>query len=249
MDRENQVGVTDNIPVVILCGGESLRFKSVDHDYHKALAPIGGKPILVHIIDRFKLFGLTEFIVCVRDSDNEIHAFFERTSNSSKGITIVRTGENTPTGGRLKHAEGLIGKREFFLCYGDCLNDVDVLYLLNQHRKKGVVATVTAVNPKSPSGIIDFEESGIAYRFREKPKLNHWINAGLFVFNTEVFNYLDNSSRLESDGLNRLIQNNQLFVYTHCGFWQSMDTLKEYQILKVIWESQKAPWVKPNFGG
>lgn len=241
MSRENE-----NIPVVILCGGESLRFRNSDHDYHKTLAPIGGKPILLHIIDRFRMFGMSEFIVCVRNSDTEIHEFFKNEAVNSEGIRLIRTGENTPTGGRLKSLENLINEPEFYLTYGDCLNDVNPLSLIELHSRRETICTITAVNPKSPCGIIDFGNDGLVYRFREKPQLDHWVNAGLFVFNQDIFQYLNEHSTLESDGLNALIEKNQLSVFKHTGFWQSMDSPKEYQLLINLWETDNAPWLKFN---
>lgn len=229
--------------MVILCGGESLRFRSATHDAPKTLAPIGPLPILVHIINRFRKCGHERFILCVRDSDREIAAFFNSFPQHALGVSIVPTGEEVPTGGRLKMVENLVNHEHFLVSYGDYLCDVNLNDFLNTHLLRPVVATILAVNPKSSYGILRFDPNSFVYDFQEKPKLEHWVNAGLFCFSHSVFDYLNEHTVLETEGLSDLIRERQLQAYQHFGFWQSMDTPKEHQLLQNIWDSGNAPWL------
>ena len=230
------------IPIVVLCGGESLRFRTRSADYSKALAPIGDVPIVCHIINRFRKIGCSHFIVCVRDSDVEISSFFKESSAFSYGLSVVKTGEYTPTGGRLKAIEDLIKTDQFVVTYGDCLSDVSIESVYNQHQEKKATATVMAAKPRSSYGILEVDENDAVTKFNEKPLLDYWVNAGLFIFNRQIFSYLNNESVLETDCLVKLVDNNQLMVYKHSGFWQAMDTPKEHELLVSMWASNNAFW-------
>lgn len=233
-----------NLPTVILCGGESLRFRNASYDAPKTLAPIGKQPILVHILDRFRRFGISRFIVCVRDSDTEIAAFFEDNPEHAVGVEVISTGENVPTGARLKAIEQLISCNQFLMSYGDFLTDVDLDVFWETHLKGAVVSTILAVNPNSAYGILKFDPDGYVSDFQEKPKLQHWVNAGLFIFQKRVFEYLHENTVLETEGLSLLIEAHELQAYQHVGYWQSMDTPKEHRLLNEIWESGNVPWLR-----
>ena len=235
--------VPSQIPIVILCGGESLRFRTRSADFSKALAPIGDAPIICHIINRFRKIGCSQFIICVRDSDTEIGSFFKENPTFSHGVSVVKTGEDTPTGGRLKNIESLIKTDQFFLTYGDYLTDVCIESIYRQHLLKMPVATVMAARPRSAYGLMELTKYDQVQVFEEKPLLNHWVNGGLFVFSKEVFSFITKTSILETDVLSQLIKNNGLYAYRHAGFWQSMDTQKEHQILNEMWKSKNTPWI------
>jgi glucose-1-phosphate cytidylyltransferase len=159
-------------------------------------------------------------------------------------ITFVDTGLETNTGGRVKKIEPFIQEDEFMLTYGDGVADIDINELLNFHRSMNVIATLTAVNPLSNFGVLDIEKDGLVRSFKEKPRLEGWINAGFFVFSKQIFEYLEDNVVLEKEPMRRLAQDRQLAVYHHDGFWKSMDTHKDQQLLDKLWHENNCspPW-------
>jgi glucose-1-phosphate cytidylyltransferase len=156
-------------------------------------------------------------------------------------VTVCDTGLNTQTGGRVKRVQKYIDGR-FIVTYGDGLADVDIKKLLAFHQSHGKIATVTTVRPLSRFGVMDIKDNGQVIRFREKPLTDDYINVGFFVFESEVFKYLDENCVLEQNPLENLANDNQLMAYRHEGFWQPMDTYREYTMLNELWNAGTAPW-------
>lgn len=251
--------------VVLLAGGLGTRLREETEFRPKPMVPVGGKPILWHIMKYFSLFGLNDFVVCAGYRGEIIRQYFRdfETMNSdftvqigSKTeikrhgkleesgwvVTIADTGQDTMTGGRLFKVKDYVGDETFICTYGDGLADVDISELLKFHKSHGKIATVTTVRPISRFGVLDLKEDGTVERFREKPQADGWINAGFFVFEPAIFNYLNQDSVLETEPLSTLAAEGQLVAFKHEGFWQPMDTFRELTILNEMWETNAAPW-------
>lgn len=251
--------------VVLLAGGLGTRLREETEFRPKPMVSVGGRPILWHIMRNYAHYGYRDFVVCAGYRGDIIKEYFREFHSEvsdftvtlgSQGsiqyhdnfvedgwkVTVSDTGLNTMTGGRLfkvkKYVDG-----EIFLCtYGDGLADVDVRSLIEFHKSHGKVATVTAVRPVSRFGVLDLAENGSVEHFREKPQADGWINAGFFVFNKKIFDYLDANSILENEPMARLAQDNQLMAFRHDGFWQPMDTYREFTLLNDLWDKSAAPW-------
>ena len=252
--------------VVILAGGFGTRISEESHLKPKPMVEIGEKPILWHIMKIYSHHGFNEFIICLGYKGYYIKEYFAHyflhesdvtfdfTSNKQLihnhhsveqwKVTLVNTGLETATGGRLKKAQPYIGDETFMLTYGDGVSNVDINKLVKFHQSHGKIATVTSVQPVSKYGTFNITENNLVKGFKEKPQeSNTWINAGFFVFKPEIFNYLNNQYMpLESEPLGKLARQEQLASFRHKGFWQSMDTLREKNILEDLWNSGKAPW-------
>jgi len=249
--------------VVILCGGRGTRLLEETEFKPKPLVKIGNMPILWHIMKGYSHFGFYDFILCLGYKGEMIKEFFvnfswmtndftlelikgEKIFHSSSPIenwkiTFVDTGLETPTGGRIKAIEGYIDDETFMATYGDGVSNVDIKMLLEFHKEKGKIATLTAVHPPSQFGVIE-EKNGIASSFKEKPILEGLINGGFFVFNRKIFDYLSFDSVLEEEPLRQLTRDGQLSVYLHSGFWMCMDTFKQAQILNNMWNKGERLW-------
>jgi glucose-1-phosphate cytidylyltransferase len=228
----------------------------------KPMVEIGGKPIIWHIMRNLAQFGLTDFVVASGYKSEVIDSYFRQhedwSEEQSPGpdaiafrgrgeeadwrVTVAYTGDNTPTGGRVARVGSLVGEETFFVTYGDGLADVDVAALLRTHERSGHLATLTAVQPTSRFGLMEIEVDGRVSHFREKPKMKDWVSIGFFIFEPAVLGYLAAEGGLEEEGLTRLAADGELTAYRHEGFWQPMDTYREYRILEDLWESGQAPW-------
>jgi len=251
--------------VVILAGGFGTRLSEETDRRPKPMVEIGGKPILWHIMKIYSYYGFNEFVICLgyrgymikeyfanyflHQSDITIDLKHHNTeihdSNAEPWrVTLVDTGLNTQTGGRLKRIQRYIGKERFMVTYGDGVGDVDIKALLDCHEKARKYATVTAVQSPGRFGILEIDKKDIVRRFREKPGSDgSWINGGFFVFEPAVFDYIDgDDTPLERSPLERLASDNQLAAYRHKGFWQPMDTLRDRFYLEHLWETGGAPW-------
>lgn len=225
--------------VVILCGGKGMRMGY--DEIPKALFPIGERPILWHIMNIYAYYGFRDFILCLGYKGKKIKEYFR--DFKKWNILFVDTGLDTNTGGRLKKIERLIDDDSFFVTYGDGLSDINLDTLLEFHKKHKKIATITAVRPHSPFGIVGINSKTQAVsHFEEKPRLDHWINGGFFVFNKEVFRYIKSNDILERDTFRRLVQDKNVVAYKHYGFWECMDTYKDNLRLNQLWLNTKAPW-------
>lgn len=250
---------------VILAGGLGTRISEETHLKPKPMIEIGGKPILWHIIKIYSAHGINDFVICLGYKGYIIKEYFanyflhmsdvtfdmslnkmevhQRNAEPWR-ITLVDTGENTLTGGRLKRVSEYIKNEDAFcFTYGDGVADVDISALIAFHRNHGKIATVTAVQPPGRYGALDMS-NGLVQGFVEKPKGDGgWINGGFFVLSPKVLDYIDgDSSSWEGEPLLRLAAQKSLMAFEHRGFWQPMDTLRDKNQLEDLWDNRKAPW-------
>jgi glucose-1-phosphate cytidylyltransferase len=254
--------------VVILAGGFGTRISEESHLIPKPMIEIGGKPILWHIMKYYSSYGYNEFILCAGYKQYTIKEFFSDYflhtsdvtfdfSNNNKMIihnnttepwivTIVDTGLNTMTGGRLKRIKDYIGKESFMMTYGDGVSNVDLNKLQEFHKQSLKIATITAIQPGGKFGQLDINDNLLVKRFKEKNiDDGGWINGGFMVFNNEIFDYIDGDETiLEREPFINLAKNHQLIAFKHEGFWQCMDTLRDKQMLEEIWNNGEAKWKK-----
>lgn len=250
---------------VILAGGFGTRISEETLNKPKPMIDIGGKPIIWHIMNIYSYHGINDFILCCGYKGYQIKEYFANyhmhmsdmtvdlhsgdiTYYNSKAepwkITLIDTGLNTMTGGRLKRVKEYIGNETFMLTYGDGVADVDIEKLLEFHRLQGKIATVTAVQPDGRFGALNINYNGEVSTFIEKPMGDGgWINGGFFVLEPNVFDYLyDDNTVFEKEPLQNLAEESQLSAYKHKGFWKPMDTLRDKIELEKLWESNEAPW-------
>jgi glucose-1-phosphate cytidylyltransferase len=229
--------------VVILCGGRGTRLQEHTHSIPKALVEIGGKPILWHVIQIYAAQGLRHFTLCTGYLGEMISDYI-----ASEGwpeeveVDCVDTGLDTPTGGRIKLVADRVAERTFCATYSDGVANIDLGALVDFHRAHGDLATVTVVKPRGQFGVAELDGDDRVTAFREKPRLEQWINGGFFCFEPGVVEYLDESSVLEDEPLERLAADGGLRAYRHHGFWDCMDTYKDAVMLNDLWKSGDAPW-------
>tara|TARA_B100000989_G_scaffold299054_1_gene292588 strand:+ start:6714 stop:7487 length:774 start_codon:yes stop_codon:yes gene_type:complete len=252
------------VKVVILAGGLGTRISEETNLKPKPMIEIGGKPILWHIMKIYSYYGLNEFIICcgykgylikeyfanyfLHSSDMTIDLVENETiihSNSSEPwrVTLVDTGNDTMTGGRLKRVKNYLDKEDFCFTYGDGLSDINIRDLINFHKSHKKFATTTAVLPPGRFGSLELEEDKIL-SFKEKPDGDgSWINGGFFVLSPKVIDYIDNDQTIwERDPMERIASNNQMRAFFHKNFWQPMDTLRDKNNLEELWRTNSAPW-------
>lgn len=252
--------------VVLLAGGFGTRISEESQYKPKPMIEIGGMPILWHIMKGYASFGFNEFIICAGYKQHMIKEWFadyflhtsDITFDFTKGnevivhnqhcepwkVTVVDTGLNTMTGGRIKRIQPYIGNETFMMTYGDGVCDVDIKKLVEFHKKQGKIGTLTAVLLEQSKGVLNIGPDNAVHSFREKSAMDSApINAGFMVLEPKIFDYLDGDSCIfERKPLEQLAAEGELMSYTHKGFWQCMDTKREKDDLEKMWESGKAPW-------
>ena len=251
--------------VVILAGGFGTRISEESHLKPKPMIEIGEKPILWHIMKYYSQFGYNEFIICLGYKQYVVKEFFadyflhtsdvtfDLANNSMKvhnnysepwKVTLIDTGLNTMTGGRVKRIQPYIGDEPFMLTYGDGVCNVDLKGLVEFHKSHGKTATITTVSIDQQKGVLDIGPDNEIRSFREKAASDGAIiNGGFMVLNSEVLSYLkDDTTVFEQEPMSRLAAEGQLMSFYHDGFWQCMDTQREMQLLEKLWQSGKAPW-------
>ena len=251
--------------VVILAGGYGTRLSEETHLKPKPMVEIGGMPILWHIIKMYSTYGIKEFVICCGYKGYIIKEYFSNyflhmsnvTFDMSDNkmlihkknvedwkITLVDTGQNTMTGGRLKRVEEFINNETFGFTYGDGLSDVNINHLIESHKASNKLATITAVQPKGRYGSLLIEGDKKVLGFQEKVAGDGgWVNGGFFILEPEVLNLIkDDQTTWEQEPLNELANKNQLNAFKHNGFWQPMDTLREKNQLQEMWDRNEAPW-------
>lgn len=252
--------------VVILAGGLGTRITEETASRPKPMVEIGGKPLLWHIMKIYSAHGVNEFIICCGYKGYVIKEYFANyflhmsdvtfnmKDNSMKihqnyaepwSVTVVDTGENSMTGGRLKRVRDYIKDEEAFcFTYGDGLSDVDIDKLIAFHRANGKLATITATRPPGRYGALKIDSDNRVKHFQEKPEGDEsWINGGFFVLSPSVIDRISGDDcSWEAEPLTSLATDGELGAYKHDGFWQPMDTLREKNLLENLWESGKAPW-------
>lgn len=235
------------LTVVILCGGRGTRLQEHTQSIPKPLVEIGGRPIVAHVVDIYAAQGFRRFLLCTGYKGELIERFVAAEAwPNGIAVQCLDTGVDTPTGGRVLAAARQIGERRFCAAYGDGVADVDLQALLDAHHAHGDLATMTVVRPELQFGVADLDESDPTHPrvrgFQEKPRGEHWVNGGFFVFEAGVAGYLAHDSVLERDPLERLAADGQLHAFRHEGFWDCMDTYKDAVLLNDLWAAGQAPW-------
>jgi glucose-1-phosphate cytidylyltransferase len=253
--------------VVIFAGGLGTRIAEETETRPKPMVNIGGKPILWHIMKIYSQFGFNDFIICLGYKGYMIKEYFmhyylhnsditievgsnqlevHNTNTESFRVTLVETGLNTKTAGRLKKVQKYIGDEDFMLTYGDGVADINISELLSFHKKHGKTATVTAIQPEARFGGMVLDKEGKVVHFKEKPKGDgKWINGGFFVLKPSVFEYLDNDIEevmWEDAPMENLANDGQLIAYRHQGFWKCMDAMRDKIELETLWQNNQAKW-------
>ena len=252
--------------VVILAGGFGTRISEESHLKPKPMIEIGGRPILWHILKIYSHYGFNDFVICLGYKAYCIKEYFAhyflhesdvtfdfRMSNQQYihnhhaepwKVTLVDTGIEVMTGGRVKRVQQYIGNEPFMLTYGDGVGDVDIRSLVEYHVSHGKLATVTSVQPLGRFGALEITKGNSVQGFQEKPQGDGgWVNGGFFVLEPKVFDYIENDHTIfEHTPMEKLAKNNQLMAYKHDGFWQPMDTIRDKDNLEKLWQTGKAPW-------
>jgi glucose-1-phosphate cytidylyltransferase len=250
---------------VLLAGGLGTRMREETEFRPKPMVEVGGRPVLWHIMKVLGQQGITDFVICAGYKSEYIKNYFYNYGSSNLDftirlgdqsstvfhgsheefnwtVTVVDTGESTMTGGRIKLIEQYVQGEAFLATYGDGIADINLKELLAFHASHGKTATMSVTQPTSRFGVVEIEDSGLVSQFREKPKVNDWINMGYFVFQPAVFDFLKLDSVLEEEPLRSLASHSELGAFKHSGFWQPMDTYRESLLLNSLWDEGKAPW-------
>jgi len=252
--------------VIILAGGFGTRISEESVNKPKPMVEIGGKPILWHIMKYYSYYGFNDFVIALGYKGDYIKDYFRKyasinsdfsinlktnkidilnESNEDFNVTLVDTGLNSMTGGRLYNLKDFLSEEEeFMLTYGDGVSNVNLNELISFHKAKGKIATLTSVRPSARFGNIKLDESGNVLSFEEKPQTEQgWINGGFFIFKKEIFDFLRSKDEiLEKYPLETLAERGELSAYQHFGFWQCMDTLRDMKFLNNLWNNNKADW-------
>ena len=252
--------------VVILAGGFGTRISEESAFKPKPMIEIGGMPILWHIMKNYSYYGFNEFIICAGYKQHVIKEWFadyflhtsDVTFDFTNGnemivhnmnaepwkVTIVDTGLNTQTGGRIKRIKEYVNNETFLLTYGDAVSDVNIKELVEYHKNRGKIGTVSVYNFAQNKGVLELASDGTVRAFREKSDLDgDLINIGFMVFEPQLFEYIpDDTTVFEKEPMTSLVEKNELVSFIHKGYWQCMDTLREKQQLEKLWETNKAPW-------
>lgn len=250
--------------VVILCGGRGTRMAGETEYRPKPLLTIDGKPMIWHIMKFYSSYGFNDFVLCIgykgemikqyfmemywRNNDLTVHIdknqkieYHTSEEEENWTITIVDTGIKTETGGRLKSVEKYINEENFMFTYGDGLSDVNLNDLVDFHKSKNRLATLTGVHPVSNFGIMDVED-GIVKSFKEKPVLKDMVNGGYMVLNKKVFDYIEKDCSFEGEPLGKIAKDGELAVYEHNGFWKAVDTVKDVLLVENMCAEGNIPW-------
>jgi len=267
MKRQQQIDIMGYfMKVVLLAGGLGTRISEESEYRPKPMVEIGGMPIIWHIMKEYSYYGFNEFIICAGYKQHMIKEWFadyflhtsDITFNFKHGneiiihdqktepweVTVVDTGLDTMTGGRIKRVREYIGNEPFMMTYGDGVCDVNISELIKYHKNHGKLATLTAVVMKQDKGVLNIGPDHVVSSFREKSVNDGLpINAGYMVLEPDVINYIDgDNTSFEREPLEKIASEGQLVSYIHTGFWQCMDTKKEQDLLESLWQTGNAPW-------
>ncbi len=227
---------------IILCGGKSERLKNQKTDLPKPLWKIGDKPIVWHVMKIYEKSGFTDFILCTGYRHEDFLSYFEENPVTNWSIAFDQTSENYGTSERIISAMKHVGS-DFFCTYGDGLSSLSINDLLKNHRTSGKLATLTAIKPVLPYGILEIDKGNSITDFKEKSRSDHWINGGFFVFNPAIEKYLKLGSMLENEPFTTLAKEGQLNAYKHEGAWLCMDTYKDFVTLNNLWSQGSSFWL------
>ena len=227
---------------VILAGGYGTRISEESNIIPKPLIAIGGKPILWHIMKIYSAYKIDDFVICLGYKGEKIKEYFEQFDSKLWNIQLIDTGLDTMTGGRLKRIQDKIDNT-FCVTYGDGVSDVNLNNLVTFHKEKKSLATLTAIHPPERFGVLNLSGDYVTEFHEKHTGESSWINGGFFVFEPEIFDYLQNDSTvLERAPLETLAKEQKLSAFKHNGFWHPMDTLRDKKHFEDLWTSEKAPW-------
>jgi glucose-1-phosphate cytidylyltransferase len=253
------------VRAVILAGGLGTRLREETEYRPKPMVEVGGRPIIWHIMKGLATQDLSDFVICLGYKGDQIKDYFsnydersnditvnvgsrkvathhEPTGEENWKVTLANTGLTTMTGGRINRVRKYLNNETFLCTYGDGLANVDLQSLLEFHKAHGKIATLTAVRPTTRFGALQMDIDGSVIKFAEKPKADQWVNGGFFIFEPQIFDYLDDECVLEREPLENLCNDGQLMAFQHHGFWQPMDTYRESQELNEMWDQGIPPW-------
>lgn len=255
--------------IVILAGGYGTRIRDVADNIPKPMIPIGPYPIIFHIMKLYAKFNHKDFIVCLGYKGQTIKDFFLNYETSTRdfsiafgtgkityhndpteddwNVTLANTGLRSMTGSRISQIKNYVGNEDFMITYGDGLSDVNINKLIEFHKSHGKILTITGVRPPARFGEMNTNEKGQVLEFNEKPQASAGrISGGFFVASPKLFDYLNDNEDLvfEQEPMRKLVSDNELMMYEHDGFWQPMDTNREYQLLNSLYDKGEAPWTK-----
>lgn len=250
--------------VVILCGGKGTRLREETEYKPKPMVEIGDRPVLWHIMKLYSHYGFKDFILCMGYRHQVIREYFlnyrymnsdiivslasdhqiicHNSHNEDWNVTLAYTGLETKKGGRIKMVEPYLDGNRFMVTYGDGVSDVNIRDLIAYHEHQGVLATFTGVHPISRFATVEHDKKGKIIDWNEKKQLEGYMNAGFFVLERAVLDYIEGDVELEEQPIKQIAQEGNLAMYKHNGFWQCMDTYRDYLLLTELWDSGKAPW-------
>mgnify|MGYP001579069325 CR=1 FL=1 len=228
--------------VVVLCGGKGTRLSEFTEQLPKPLIEVGGKPVLLRIMETYAHYGHKDFILCLGYKGEKIKEYFK--NNKSFNIQFVDTGIDSNKAERVMKAKDYVKEDNFFVTYGDDLSDVDINKLLKFHQKNNKIVTLTAVDLMSPFGVLEVNKKNEVIKFREKPKLSYLMNGGFYVFNKKIFNWIKKGYDLEKETFEELAKKKMICSFYHKGFWKSMNTLKDVIELNEMFAKGRMPWLK-----
>ncbi len=247
--------------VVLLAGGKGTRIREETDITPKPMVKVGKIPVIEHIMNRYIKFGLNNFLICTGYKSEVINNYFANysttrdfsinTSNNSItpsgklpdfNLEVIFTGDETETGGRIYKIRDKIEEDTFIVSYGDCLANVDLDKLINFHKSKNKVATITVTKLHSRFGFVELDDESLVNSFREKEKEKQLYSIGFMVFNKKIFDYLDDDVTLEKEPFTNLVKDEEIVAFEHEGFFEPMDTYREYLKLNKLWASGNAPW-------
>jgi glucose-1-phosphate cytidylyltransferase len=252
------------VKIVILCGGKGTRLREETEHKPKPMVEIGGRPIIWHIMKLYSRYGFKDFVLCMGYKHQVIRDYFlnyqymnsdvtlSLNSNHSItchnchdedwNITLVDTGLETKKGGRIKKIAPYLDGKRFMVTYGDVVSNVNIQELLKYHENEGALATFTGIHPISRFATVEQNEQGKIIKWDEKKPLEGYINAGFFVLENKVLDHIDGDVELEEQPMKKLAREGNLSMYRHDGFWQCMDTYRDYLLLENLWRGNKPPW-------
>jgi len=251
--------------VVILAGGLGSRLREETEIKPKPMVEVVGLPIIWHIMNGYSVYNHKEFVICggykneviknwftnlrlfksdvrIQVGESQHLEFMDDAHENGWDVVVSNTGAETQTGGRLFRIRKYLREETFLCTYGDGLGNVDINALISFHKSHGKIATLTSVKPPTRFGVIDISSDGSIKSFREKPQTDSWVNAGFFVFEPEIFDYLNEDCVLEHGPLEKLAEDGQLMAFKHEGFWQPMDTYRDKLELESLWNAGNPPW-------
>lgn len=227
--------------VVILAGGKGTRMREHTEYIPKPMVEIGGIPILIHIINYFDYFSKFNYFICTGYKEEIIIDFIQ--DNNMENVKVIPTGPETNTGGRILQTKGHFNG-SFFMTYGDGLSDINIKDVMNFHKSRNEIGTISVTNPVSRFGLIETDSNNLVTKFIEKPILSSYINMGYMIFNQNVYDYIDGDEVFENNPLKKLSKDKTLNAFSHNGFFRPMDTYRESVELNEMWDNGTAPWKK-----